>query len=204
MKVPWKARRASAAARREVRRMAIRVISSDERQSRRPQTSVARRVTRHSRPTVGRMCHCLAAAAIRYAIGPKARNAACVTFTTGCWLAFLTRWRGEVRERASGTRSQPGGGKKAPTTRPLTRRAAQASASSEVFTKHESRDTNHGFYAFPVARLVPVGTEALQSCFFCPGLLGIRTGCRKSPGSTCPRRGVRSVGGCPERWQHGR
>ena len=67
------------------------------------------------------------------------------------------------------------------------------------FTKHATRNT-----AFPVARLVPVGTEALQSCFFGPGLLGIRTGCRKSPGSTCPRRGVRSDGGRPERWQHGR
>ncbi len=36
VKVPWKARRAPAVARRGVRRMAIRVISSDERQSRRP------------------------------------------------------------------------------------------------------------------------------------------------------------------------
>ena len=58
-------------------------------------------------------------------------------------------------------------------SRHLTRRAAQASANSEVFTKHESRNTNHGFYAFPVARLVPVGTEALQPCFFCPGLLSM-------------------------------
>ena len=40
-----------------------------------------------------------------------------------------------------------------------------------VFTKHESRIT---------AFLVPVGTEALQSCFFCPGLLGNSTG-RRSP-----------------------
>ena len=31
--------------------------------------------------------------------------------------------------------------------------------------KHETRNTNHGFYAFSVARLVPVGTEALQSFF---------------------------------------
>ena len=30
-------------------------------------------------------------------------------------------------------------------TQPLTRRAAQASANSEVFTNHESRNTNHGF-----------------------------------------------------------
>ena len=32
-------------------------------------------------------------------------------------------------------------------SRHLTRRAAQASANSEVFTKHESRNTNHGLYA---------------------------------------------------------
>ena len=43
------------------------------------------------------------------------------------------------------------------------------------FTNHETRIT-----AFPVARLVHVGTEALQSCFFRPGLLGNRTG-RRSP-----------------------
>ncbi len=53
-KVPWKARRAPAVARRGVRRMAIRVISSDERQSRRPQMSVAQRVTRHSRSAARR------------------------------------------------------------------------------------------------------------------------------------------------------
>ena len=42
-------------------------------------------------------------------------------------------------------------------------------------TRHESRIT--AFFritAFPVARLVPVGTEALQSCFFRSGMLGIR------------------------------
>ena len=48
-----------------------------------------------------------------------------------------------------------------------------------VFTNHESRDTNHGFYAFHETRntvsLVPLGTEALQSCFFRPGLLGKST-----------------------------
>ena len=33
-------------------------------------------------------------------------------------------------------------------TRPFTKCAAQAGASSEVFTKHETRDTKHGFYAF--------------------------------------------------------
>ena len=58
-------------------------------------------------------------------------------------------------------------------------RAAQASANSEVFTKHETQITNHGFFqtrntAFPVARMVLVGTEALQSCFFRSGMLGIR------------------------------
>ena len=46
----------------------------------------------------------------------------------------------------------------------------------KVFTKHESRSTSHEarITAFPVARLVPVGTEALQSCFFRSGMLGIR------------------------------
>ena len=42
-------------------------------------------------------------------------------------------------------------------TQPLTRRAAQASPNSEVFTKHETRNTNHGFYevlqSFFVARV---------------------------------------------------
>ena len=36
----------------------------------------------------------------------------------------------------------------------------------------ESRDTKHGFLSRNVARMVHVGTEALQSCFFCPGMLG--------------------------------
>ena len=35
-------------------------------------------------------------------------------------------------------------------TKPLIRRAAQASASSKVFTKHETRDTNHGFFRHEV------------------------------------------------------
>ena len=63
-------------------------------------------------------------------------------------------------------------------------------------TRHETRIT--AFFritAFPVARLVPVGTEALQSCFFRSGMLGVRTGCRKSAGSTCPQRGARWDGG---------
>ena len=84
-KVPWMARRAPVVARRGVRRMAIRVISSDERQSRRPQTSVARRVTRRFRSAARRACHCVTAAGMRYAIRPGARNAACVTFATGCY-----------------------------------------------------------------------------------------------------------------------
>ena len=54
-KVPWKARRTPAVARRKVRRMAIRVISSDERQSRRPQMSVAQRVRRKKRATPARL-----------------------------------------------------------------------------------------------------------------------------------------------------
>ena len=64
--------------------MAIRVISSDERQSRRPQMSVAQRVTRLFRPWVLRERRCVPGALTRYAIGPGARNAACVTFATGC------------------------------------------------------------------------------------------------------------------------
>ena len=40
-------------------------------------------------------------------------------------------------------------------------------AATNVFTKHETRP-------FPVARMVHVGTEALQSCFFRSGMLGVR------------------------------
>ena len=54
-------------------------------------------------------------------------------------------------------------------------REAQASANSEVFTKHESRDTKHGFYAFSVARMVLVGTEALQSFFFGLNLIWVES-----------------------------
>ena len=57
-----------------------------------------------------------------------------------------------------------------------------ASRGQRFFTNHETRNTNHGFFskhetrntAFPVARLVPVGTEALQSCFLRSGVLGVR------------------------------
>ena len=93
-KVPWYEGKSAgglvAVARRGVRRMAIRVISSDERQSRRPRnkkTSVARRVTRRFRPTkkkARRARQCVPGAATRYTIGPGARNAACVIFATGC------------------------------------------------------------------------------------------------------------------------
>ena len=41
-----------------------------------------------------------------------------------------------------------------------------------------SRNTNHETRI--TAFMVPVGTEALQSCFFCPGMLGNPTG-RRSP-----------------------
>ena len=64
--------------------MAIRVISSDERQSRRPQTSVARRVTRHFRSAARRARRQVPVAIMRHSIGPGARNAARVTCTTGC------------------------------------------------------------------------------------------------------------------------
>ncbi len=83
-KVPWKARRAPAVARREVRRMAIRVISSDERQSRRPQMSVAQRVTRRFRSAARRARRHVPGTARRYANGAGARNAARVTVDTGC------------------------------------------------------------------------------------------------------------------------
>ena len=71
VKVPWKARRAPAVARRGVRRMAIRVISSDERQSRRPQMSVARRVTRRFRSTAQRVQRRVPGTTRRYFIGPR-------------------------------------------------------------------------------------------------------------------------------------
>ena len=46
-------------------------------------------------------------------------------------------------------------------------RAARAGNTAlGVFTKHETRIT-----AFPVARLIPVGTEALQSFFSAPSCL---------------------------------
>ncbi len=45
-------------------------------------------------------------------------------------------------------------------TQPLTRRAAQASPGSEVFTKHETRNTNHGF--FPNHGLY--GRSVLRGC----------------------------------------
>ena len=64
--------------------MAIRVISSDERQSRRPQMSVAQRVTRPFRSAVRRARRHVPGTAMRYVIGPRVRNAARVTFATGC------------------------------------------------------------------------------------------------------------------------
>ena len=65
--------------------MAIRVISSDERQSRRLQMSVAQRVTRHSRSAARRTLRHVPGTARRYAISLGARNAARVTFDTGCY-----------------------------------------------------------------------------------------------------------------------
>ena len=64
---------------------------------------------------------------------------------------------------------------------PVQRPSDISSGANEASTTgfHESRDTNHGFYAFHETRitvsLVPLGTEALQSCFFRPGLLGKST-----------------------------
>ena len=64
--------------------MAIRVISSGERQNRRPQMSVARRVTRRFRQAVCGVRSCVPEPVMCYAIGPTARNAACATFAAGC------------------------------------------------------------------------------------------------------------------------
>ena len=59
----------------------------DQYRRRNKKTSVARRVTRRAsslrRKKARRARHCVPGAATRYAIGPKARNAACVTFATG-------------------------------------------------------------------------------------------------------------------------
>ena len=112
-----------------------------------------------------------------------------------------------MRERAVRTRRKPGGGKR---REPLGahRRTCQIASSTPRVTKHGlyrsqavrhfcrserdlhhwfSRITNHGFYAFHETRitafLVPLGTEALQSCFFRPGLLGNRTGRHRPCGS---------------------
>ena len=71
--------------------MAIRVISSDERQSRRPQTSVAQRVTRRFRLAARRARRHVPGTVRRYTIGHGARNAARVTFATGCWGRSLGR-----------------------------------------------------------------------------------------------------------------
>ena len=89
--------------------MAIRVISSDERQSRRPQTSVAQRVTRRFRSAARRERRCVPGAATRYAIAPGARNAACVTLATGCYaqqrefaaVSFACEHRFLLRHRTS-------------------------------------------------------------------------------------------------------
>ena len=59
-----------------------------------------------------------------------------------------------------------------------------------LFTRHESRDTNHGFYAFYVARTVHRGTEALQSFFLPPGVLSMKIMARDQgldsfPASAC-------------------
>ena len=108
-----------------------------------------------------------------------ARNVARETFTTGCWPAFLTMWRGEVRERAVRTRRKPGEGKRRepgmlakspplplgsrntafPVHRPTDISSGANQAPAHGF--HETRDTKHGV----------IGTEALQSCFPAPACI---------------------------------
>ena len=64
----------------------------------------------------------------------------------------------------------------------------RSSGASDTSTTgfHESRDTNHESPLLCFSRVTKHGffgawsTEALQSCFFCPGLLGNSTG-RRSP-----------------------
>ena len=78
------------------------------------------------------------------------RNAARVTFTTGYSIGFMDASR--PRLTFPGPQVSPSGdvkGERATNreTQPLTRRAAQASPSSEVFTKHETRNTKHGFFS---------------------------------------------------------
>ena len=71
---------------------------------------------------------------MRYVIGPRARNAARVTFATGCWPAFLTTRRDEVGERAVRTSRKPGGGK---------RREPLGACNTAFKVFHESRVTKH-------------------------------------------------------------
>ena len=71
------------------------------------------------------------------------------------WPAFLTKWRGEVHA-SHGIRI----------------------TAFMFFTKHETRDTNHGFSR--ITACTAFGTEALQSCFSRPGLPSMMTGRRES------------------------
>ena len=84
------------------------------------------------------------------------------------WFSRITRH--ETRITAFFRVLRPSGGGKCRLWQPQ----AAANGFSRI-TKHETRIT--AFYrntAFPVARMVPVGTEALQSCFFRSGMLGVR------------------------------
>ena len=95
--------------------MAIRVISSDERQSRRAQMSVARRVTRPFRSAVRRARRHVPGMAMRYVIGPRARNAARVTFDTGLSITLGTRALGRTRPISAPAGALMGGGGRAVT-----------------------------------------------------------------------------------------
>ena len=97
--------------------MAIRVISSDERQSRRPQMSVAQRVTRRFRSAARRARRHVPGTARRYVNGAGARNAARVTLDTGLSINLGTRALGRTRPISAPAGALMGGGGRAVRTR---------------------------------------------------------------------------------------
>ena len=79
------------------------------------------------------------------------------------------RTRREPLGAQAGSPPSPLGSRSRNTVFPVRRPSDISSGANEappmVFTRHETRDTNHGFFG-------AWSTEALQSCFFCPGMLG--------------------------------
>ena len=114
------------------------------------------------------------------------------------WPAFLTKRRGEVRERTGRTRCEPPAQAARPVRLsritafrpfPFTGRHTFLLERTRLidYAFHETRDTRHESrlfsdpkHGFSVARMVLVGTEALQSFFFRPGLLSMMAA-RHSP-----------------------